>query len=103
MRHLILTLAASLMLGTAAASAQSVNLWLTTEGSGIQFSTGGHQHRCPPPPPPRHHKHGKKAAKRMHKKYKKMLKARHKYYKARNDFYRGPAPKWHHHHHDDDD
>lgn len=79
------------MLGTAAVSAQNVNLWLTTEGSGIQFSTGDHHHRHLPPPPP-YHRHSKKAAKKMHKKYKKMRKAQHEYYKARHDYYRGPSP-----------
>lgn len=90
MRLSAFLLAASLLAGTASVGAQDINFWLTTEGSGIQIRTGSHHHHhTPPPPPPRHHMHhGKKHAKKIHKKYKKYRKAQKKYYKAQRDYYR---------------
>lgn len=98
MKSTILSLSAALLLGASSLSAQNVNLWLTTEGSGVQVTTG-HSYLTPPPPPARYiytpapkHYNGKKWKKQM----KKYRKAQKKYEKARRDLYRATPPPHRH-------
>ncbi len=104
MKRIITALCIALIISTSAVSAQQFNLWLTTEGAGIQINSGDFYG---PPPPPRHHHYSRPGyrgdaryyrhvSKKLHKKYKKLRKARHEYDKARRDFYKHNR---HHHHH----
>lgn len=72
-------------LGLSSASADT-HLWLTTEGAGLEMTTG---HELPPPPPPphrhhHHHHHGmsakemRKLEKKRKKEMKKAAKRRHR-------------------------
>lgn len=102
MKRLASIIIAGAVAGTLALSAQTnFNLWLSTEGAGVQVNTAprpyypgyyyGH------PAPPHYHHHGKKA----HKRYKKMRKAQKKYYKAQKEYYKEMRKAHRHHHHDD--
>lgn len=77
MKRLLTFIVTILILSSTIVYAQDFNVWLTTEGSGMTFSTGS---RYMPPPPPRHGRHHKKLKRHHPKKHKKYVKMRHKYH-----------------------
>lgn len=79
MKKTLLILLSCFLLSTTGISAQQVECWITTEGSGMHFSTGEVYHV---PPPPHHHHHGKYHKKhKHHKKHYKHYKKHKKHHK----------------------
>lgn len=105
MKRLATIVIAGALTGILAAPAQTnFNLWLTTDGAGVQVNTAPRPVYYPgfyyDYDGPCYH-HGKK----LRKRYKKMRKAHKKYIKAQKKYYkemRKHRHHHHHHHHDDD-
>lgn len=105
MKRIISIIAAILLFAAPMAVAQNYNVWITSEGAGLQIS-GGSGYRCPPPPPRydrHHHKNYKKHHKKIKKREKELRKARKKYIKAQRKYYEERYYPYRRHHDDDDD
>ena len=90
----MLTIIASLAVAFIASTAVAdTNLWITTEGAGIEVSTGN-THRVPPPYHHHHHSYHNGYCKVCKKRYKDMKKAAKKHHKEMKK-----AAKRHHKHH----
>lgn len=77
----MLTIIASLTVAFIALTASAdTNLWITTEGAGIEVSTG-HHHPTPPPPPHHRHSYHNGHCKICKKHYKEMRKAEKRHHK----------------------
>lgn len=81
---ILATIAVTFSLATVSAD---THLWLTTEGSGVEVTTGD-SHRLPPPPPHRHGHHHYKQCKICKKHYKEMRKAAKKHDKEMRKAYK---------------
>lgn len=101
MKRLATIVIAGALTGILAAPAQTnFNLWLTTDGAGVQINSAPRP-VCYPgfyyDGPCYHHD------KKLRKRYKKLRKAHKKYIKAQKKYYKEMHKQRHRHHHHDDD